>query len=484
MSKKIELSDLNITKKEFINSWEQLPKRELKEKLNISTDVIDRIAKELQLGIKKSINASNITQADLDAYPVERLQKYHLKNTHNNVKKIFKRYHKIYNLYSTKSFETMIKFYQKEHSIEFLSLGEYRKTKDSKRKIKLDKTDTKKFKSMWQSTNYFQIDVLNEFNISATTAQRISREHQFGSKAQLHNQSQKETEIRNFIKELDDVVVNNCKQFISPKEIDILSHKFKFGIEFNGLISHSAGYTGYLDKPDNYEIKNKHIFKTEKTEERGYQLFHIFEDEWIDSIKKEIWKSLLYNKMNVSKKIPARKTNVREITPKEAQEFLELNHLQGHSNARVKIGLFHQEELVSVMTFSTPRFNTRYEYELIRFASKTGCVIQGGAGKLLKYFERKYNPKSIISYANRRWSQGNVYRKLGFNEQTPSSPNYFYFHYKENILYHRAKFQKHKLLNILGDFDDSRTETENMFRNGYRKIYDSGNLVFTKHYDL
>jgi hypothetical protein len=66
------------------------------------------------------------------------------------------------------------------------------------------------------------------------------------------------------------------------------------------------------------------------------------------------------------------------------------------------------------MTFSKPRFNRNYEYELVRFASKLGCQVIGGASKLLKYFERNYNPKSLISYADRRYSNGKLYYSLGF----------------------------------------------------------------------
>jgi hypothetical protein len=66
------------------------------------------------------------------------------------------------------------------------------------------------------------------------------------------------------------------------------------------------------------------------------------------------------------------------------------------------------------MTFSKPRFNRNYKYELVRFASKLGTQVIGGASKLLKYFEINYNPKSIISYADRRYSNGKLYYALGF----------------------------------------------------------------------
>ena len=79
------------------------------------------------------------------------------------------------------------------------------------------------------------------------------------------------------------------------------------------------------------------------------------------------------------------------------------------------------------MTFEKPRFNKKYEWELIRFCNKCNYHIPGSAGKMLKYFENTYKPKSLLSYADRRWSQGKVYETLGFKLDHISSPNYWYF---------------------------------------------------------
>ena len=111
-----------------------------------------------------------------------------------------------------------------------------------------------------------------------------------------------------------------------------------------------------------------------------------------------------------------------------------------------------------------------YEWELSRYSSSKHVI--GGAGKLLKYFERIYKPKSLITYADRRYSQGNLYFKLGFIFDHFSSPNYFYCNNNLNIL-SRIECQKHKLNKILGDkFNKDLSERENMYLNGYNKIYD------------
>ena len=114
------------------------------------------------------------------------------------------------------------------------------------------------------------------------------------------------------------------------------------------------------------------------------------------------------------------------------------------------------------MTFCKSRFNKNYEWELSRYSSSKHVI--GGAGKLLKYFERIYKPKSLITYADRRFSQGKLYYKLGFTFDHFSSPNYFYCDQNLNIL-SRIHCQKHKLKDILKDFDESLSESENMTLN-------------------
>ena len=39
---------------------------------------------------------------------------------------------------------------------------------------------------------------------------------------------------------------------------------------------------------------------------------------------------------------------------------------------------------------------------------------------------KKYNPKTIFTYADKRFSIGNVYKKLGFTEIGITKPNYQY----------------------------------------------------------
>src|SRR5208282_3936962 len=101
------------------------------------------------------------------------------------------------------------------------------------------------------------------------------------------------------------------------------------------------------------------------------------------------------------------------------KEFLEHNHIQGFVGSFVKIGLFYNQELVSLMTFGKKRkfmnsSSKEGEYELIRFCNKININVIGGASRLFSYFIKNYNFTEITTYADRSYSNGNLYNTLGF----------------------------------------------------------------------
>lgn len=124
------------------------------------------------------------------------------------------------------------------------------------------------------------------------------------------------------------------------------------------------------------------------------------------------------------------------------------------------------------------------EYELVRFANNRHFYVIGGASKLLKYFERNYNPVKIKTFADKRWSVGDLYFKLGFEHTHDSPPSYWYFNTSVNSykLYHRFNFRKNVLPKKLDKFDPKKTEWQNMQDNGWNRIWDCGTMVFEKTY--
>jgi hypothetical protein len=260
------------------------------------------------------------------------------------------------------------------------------------------------------------------------------------------------------------------RNILDGKEIDIYSDSHKVGIEYDGIYWHNYDIVG-----------DKAMFiKRQAAYARGVKILHIFETEWIQ--KPDIVKSLILSKFGIfDRRIYARKCVIKEIDSRTCIDFLNDNHLQGKDNSKYKFGLFYDDELVSVMTFGKRRISKSNDMELIRFCNKKNISVIGGASKLFKHFIRTHNPDKVISYANARISDGNLYHKMGFTMTHHASPNYWYFKSQtpnKLQLKHRSGYQKHRLSGILENFDPNKTEWENMKAHGYYKIYDCGNLVF------
>ena len=156
------------------------------------------------------------------------------------------------------------------------------------------------------------------------------------------------------------------------------------------------------------------------------------------------------------------------------------NHIQGSSVSSIRLGRYDRnEELVSLMTFIKSRFDKNFDFEVARFCNKTFVSVVGAFSRLLSHFQKIHSTFSLVSYANRRWtsSNKNVYESNGAQLTGSSDPNYFYV--KGNEIHSRLEFQKHKLKNILKEYDENLSERQNCINNGYRAIYDSGNLKYT-----
>jgi len=277
--------------------------------------------------------------------------------------------------------------------------------------------------------------------------------------------SKPEREIISFLKPYFPDVINNDRTLIKPLELDIVIPSKKLAIEYCGLYWHSEEKRSY----------NYHLDKLNKCNEAGYRLITIFEDEWI--FRREIVKSRLSNLLALGNGtvIYARNCQIKEIDNRFKDLFLEQNHLQGNDYSSIRLGAFYNDELVSVMTFTKffRQKNILNSYELMRFCSKINYRVVGIASKLLKYFINNYKPKYIISYGDRRWSDGDLYKILGFKFVHNTKPSYWYV--VGNKRFHKANFRLNRLNKKLKHFDPNLTEYQNMLNNGYQRIYDCGN---------
>jgi hypothetical protein len=269
------------------------------------------------------------------------------------------------------------------------------------------------------------------------------------------------------------------------KELDIYLPEFNLAIEFDGIFWHSIGTHGHTTtKEENKRRRTNAQMKVNMLAQKGIKLLSIWENEWHTPYKQKIWKSMIRASLGKTRKIFARKCDIKSITPKEEIIFLKENHMQGYVGGTThRYGLFYKGVLKAVMTFGKARFNNDFaDFELLRFATERKHTIVGGASKLLSYFQKEMNYPTILSYANKRWSMGKLYEALGFVYLKTTNPSSYYFKNSENgrapKMLHWGASQKHKIEKLVKIYNPELSAQDNLFFNGYRKIYDAGQLVY------
>lgn len=260
------------------------------------------------------------------------------------------------------------------------------------------------------------------------------------------------------------------RNILGGKEVDIYIPSLKVGIEYNGLYWHNSKIIN----------KNYHLDKLNLCKERGIKLIQIFEDEYVNN------KPIVLNKLrhlikcdNALPKIMGRKCEIREIDLYTAEPFLNKNHIQGFVGSSIYVGAYYNDVPVGVMTFK--KENKAGYWELNRCATDNDYICSGVAGKMFKYFVRKYNPISIKSFADRRWTineNNNLYTNLGFTLNSYTKPEYRYYRPQDGcIRQHKFGFRKDKLHKKY-DLPLTMTESEMTEQLGYTKIWDCGLIKY------
>ena len=260
------------------------------------------------------------------------------------------------------------------------------------------------------------------------------------------------------------------RSVIGPEEIDFLLETYKIGIEINDLNSHNV-----KNKDVNY-----HINKVIRAANSGVHLIHIWEWELTNKI---LWNRLsnwIINLLNLSKtRIYARKCNIRTVSINIERDFLRSYHLQGYRKSEVCLGLYYKGELIQLMSFCKSRYNSNYEWELLRLCTKYGYTSVGGANKLLKHFIKTYNPSSLISYCDLSKFTGKVYTDMGFKLIKRNQPSATWYNEEtENYFLHSSLVKKgaDKLLGT--NFGKGTNNEQIAIQNGYRKVYNCGMNVY------
>lgn len=267
-----------------------------------------------------------------------------------------------------------------------------------------------------------------------------------------------EDEICKLLDKYNIKYVRKTRKVIKPKELDIYIPAKNVAIELNGLYWHT---TEYVDK-------NQHLEKTKMCEEKNIRLIHIFEDDFLQ--KRNVCESIILSALGIyDQKVFARNCKFEKIDRLTGRNFADQNHLHGSVEGGEYFGLYFKDDLVQVIQIGKSRFK-KDEFELYRMCTKLNTQVIGGFSKLMK--NQPY--EEIVSYIDKSLYSGKGYEKSGWIYLYTTSPNYtYYVDYKRE---NRLKYQKHKLKNILENFDPKLTEVQNMRNNQYYQIFDCGNI--------
>ena len=179
------------------------------------------------------------------------------------------------------------------------------------------------------------------------------------------------------------------------------------------------------------------------------------------------YRSIIRSKLKQNRTVYARKCIVKEVPKSEEKKFLNDYHLQNYISSSTCVGLYLDGELLSLCSFGASRFDKNYKVELLRNCTKSGITVVGGLSKIIKHYKQNINNDDIVCYSDASIS----YNKGG--ELT--KPSYVWVRHGYQVL-SRYKTMKHKLPKLLGDgYDGSLSETENMIKNKYFRLYDCGN---------
>lgn len=285
--------------------------------------------------------------------------------------------------------------------------------------------------------------------------------------------SSAEKELRDYIEALCTYEITyNSRQILfnttgKNLELDIYVPERQVAVEYNGVYWHSS-----IHKDAKY-----HLNKTLACKNKNIHLIHIFEHEYQNEALRPILHNIIKQSLGlITNKIHARKTVVKQPKLEEVRDFLNENHLQGYVNYTTALGLYYNNDLVELMTFGKPRYNSNYDVELLRLCTKRDYVVIGGAQKLFKYFIKTNNCKSVVSYCDISKFTGKVYAQLGMTFEGLTTVSYSYVNSHLHEL-HRLSCTKTALI-MKGWGTEEQSEEEIMRNHGYYKLYNCGNAKY------
>jgi hypothetical protein len=209
------------------------------------------------------------------------------------------------------------------------------------------------------------------------------------------------------------------------------------------------------------------------------KVIHLREDLWRSQRAKV--ESRLNSLLGISSRIYGRETVLQSITNDDLISFLVTNHLNVPIRAKYKYGLFYNDRLAAVMSFSKGRAMVRHgdaynSFELLRFCSELNCTVVGGFTKLLNHFIQTVRPDDIMTYVDKDWSDGSNYEKAGFVLEKELEPMMFLIDPETG-----ERLYPHRIVKSGRESDQANLSSgkkDNASLSSMAKVYNSGSYKF------
>lgn len=493
----------------------QLRKEEIAEKLGVSRQTIERRLREYEIPIRREKYTYKSREEILSKedfkkeYIDNNLSMKEMMAKYSMTKKQLVRLINLYDMHKSKELEIQSR---QRLNMERYGVKEVLSSREVREKIKQTNIEkygvenvfaAKEIKEKVKQTNLERYGVENVFasnkikdKIKRTNLERYGAENPYSSNeikekikqtnlekygvewyctTEHAKNNNKQYKISKVNKEFSDIlnsnnIQNELEYYIGNNSYDLRVNNIL--IEINPSYTHNSTYDAVLSYTV-LKAKNRdyHLDKSKLAEEHGFQCIHVF--DWDDKDK-------IINLLLPKTTVYARNCEIKEISIKEANDFLNLYHLQGSlTKQTICLGLFYNNELVELMTFGKPRYNKNYEYELLRLCTHKDYKVTGGTQRLFKYFVDNFKPESIISYCDISKFSGEVYDKLGFTLKSTSKPARHWYnikteqHITDNLLRQRGFDQ------LFGtNYGKGTSNEELMLEYGFVEVYDCGQSTY------
>ena len=283
----------------------------------------------------------------------------------------------------------------------------------------------------------------------------------------------------------------------SGKELDIVVPDHHLAIEFNDIFSHSE--QAVFERHAKPRPHSYHAAKTREASSQGYQLIHVWEDDWLH--RRDLVLRALAHRLHAVDRLPdalpdinplacqrlyARNLTARRVHGGIARRFWQDNHLQGPVHCTINIGLYDSDGVLrALLGIGRKNHGSRVSlpagtWDIQRYA--TLGVIVGGFTKLLAHAETLVPVDTWTSWSDDDISDGGMYQAAGFVVDKRQAPSYSYVGRKtkwERV--HRSTYTKQRFINDPDlTYQSGQTEHESALANKLYRIYDAGKTRWVK----